>query len=34
MDRTDGSYIGVIGSLYSMSGKEIADRLRESDKTF
>jgi len=32
MDRTDGSYIGTIGSLYSMSGKEIAARLRELQK--
>ena len=30
MDRTDGSYIATIGALYSMSGKEIADHLRES----
>lgn len=30
MDRTDGCYIATIGALYSMSGKEIADHLRES----
>ena len=30
MDRTDGCYIATIGTLYSMSGKEIADHLRES----
>lgn len=29
MDRTDGSYNSTIGALYSMSGKEIADHLRE-----
>ena len=32
MDRTDGSYIDTIGRLYSTSGKEIADHLRESQK--
>lgn len=30
MDRTDGCYIATVGALYSMSGKEIADHLRES----
>lgn len=30
MDRTDGSYISTVGVLYSMSGKEIAGHLRES----
>ncbi len=33
MDRTDGCYIATIGALYSMSGKEIADHLRESQGT-
>ena len=30
MDGTDGSYISTVGVLYSMSGKEIADHLQES----
>ena len=33
MDRTDGCYIATIGALYSMSGKEIADHLCESQGT-
>ena len=32
MDRTDGCYIATVGTLYSMSGKEIADQLRESQE--
>ncbi|WP_071430857.1 DNA/RNA helicase domain-containing protein [Angelakisella massiliensis] len=32
MDRTDGCYIATVGTLYSMSGKEIADHLRESQE--
>ncbi len=32
MNRKDGSYIGTVRALYSMSGKEIAARLRELQK--
>ena len=32
MDKTNGSYIGTIGLLYSMSGKEIANHLRKSQR--
>lgn len=32
MDRIDGSYISTVGELYSMSGKEIADHLRNSQE--